>query len=389
MTFERIVLATGGRFHYPELAVGLHRQGRLARFYTGYPPHKLPDELPRNLVDSWPWAIYLQFAGLRFAPRWYDLHRRSGRWCNTGMDRHVARTFPECDLFVALSGTSRLSGKVARERGVPHVCERSSMHIRWADDVLRREYAELGLDGEPTDVAMIAFEEEEYAEADLLLLPSNKAVSTFVERGVEPRRMAVAPIAPRSMPAVSPGPRPERFSALFVGELGVVKGVRYLAEAWRRAALDDAHLTLIGAPGRHTRRLLAPLDGSRHTRTGAIPHVDVINWMSRSHVIISPSLMDGHPLVVMEAMANGTVPIVSDGCGVAERIEDGVSGFIVPAGTVEPIAARLVELYSDRDRLDAMSHAARAVAQTYIDPRGYADRWLETIRDGLDRAGSR
>ena len=72
-----------------------------------------------------------------------------------------------------------------------------------------------------------------------------------------------------------------------------------------------------------------------------------------------PSYSEGLPIVLLEAMALGAVPVASRLPGCTDFvIEDGVSGALVPVGDEEGFASRVVALARDRQLLDAMSRSA-------------------------------
>jgi glycosyltransferase involved in cell wall biosynthesis len=64
-------------------------------------------------------------------------------------------------------------------------------------------------------------------------------------------------------------------------------------------------------------------------------------------------------------MAQGVPVIATPHTAAPDIITDGVDGFIVPIRDASAIAARLVDLYHDRERLLAMGMAARAKASTF------------------------
>jgi len=75
-------------------------------------------------------------------------------------------------------------------------------------------------------------------------------------------------------------------------------------------------------------------------------------------VLVLPSLAEAFGLVVGEALSTGTAVIVSQNCGAADLIIDGFNGYVVPIRSAEAIAARLVELADDSEKLSALKHNA-------------------------------
>jgi glycosyltransferase involved in cell wall biosynthesis len=108
----------------------------------------------------------------------------------------------------------------------------------------------------------------------------------------------------------------------------------------------------------------------------------------RDHdVFVLPTRYEGFPVALLEAMAAGVVPIVSDiESGVPEVVDDR-TGVRPPVGDVRAFADAIARLGDDRARLEAMSAAARADVAARFDIRDrvadyqalYA-RWRELYR---------
>ena len=78
-------------------------------------------------------------------------------------------------------------------------------------------------------------------------------------------------------------------------------------------------------------------------------HGDPLEVLRGAHVFVHPSFEDGFGYAPMEALAVGVAVIVTDQTGMAEYVEEGVNGSVVPAGDVGVLGERLRE-YSSRPR---------------------------------------
>src|SRR4029453_8125800 len=76
-------------------------------------------------------------------------------------------------------------------------------------------------------------------------------------------------------------------------------------------------------------------------------------------VFVLPSLMEGHPLAVLEAMAAGKPIVATTVGGLAEAMEDGVSGLLVPPGDADALAEAVVSLLRDPERAARLGREAR------------------------------
>jgi glycosyltransferase involved in cell wall biosynthesis len=92
------------------------------------------------------------------------------------------------------------------------------------------------------------------------------------------------------------------------------------------------------------------------------PHDEVLRLMREHDVLVFPSLFEGFGLVILEAMAQGTVVIATPHTAAPDLFEDGDGGFVVPIRSADAIAERLTQLGEDRNLLAAMSAQAQAVA---------------------------
>jgi UDP-glucose:(heptosyl)LPS alpha-1,3-glucosyltransferase len=89
--------------------------------------------------------------------------------------------------------------------------------------------------------------------------------------------------------------------------------------------------------------------------------LDVQPWYGAADSFVLPSLYDPFPNAALEAMACGLPVIVTPQCGTAELIDEGKSGFIVDALTVDALAERLARL--DVSTAQAMGRRARERAE--------------------------
>ncbi len=175
-----------------------------------------------------------------------------------------------------------------------------------------------------------------------------------VHCGVEPGKF------PSVVPLPAGGPR-----LVNVGRFVEQKGQMTLVLAM--AALGDrapgAHLTLVGDGA-----LRAPLEAAiaahdladRITLLGWVDEAGVRAALDAAQAFVMPSFAEGLPMVVMEAMATARPVIATFIAGMPELVLDGQTGWLVPAGDPEAIAAAIVRLAATpHATLEAMGNAGR------------------------------
>jgi len=107
-----------------------------------------------------------------------------------------------------------------------------------------------------------------------------------------------------------------------------------------------------------------------------LPNKEVQQQLAGAQVILMPSRLEGFPVVLIEAMRRGVVPVCSDiSTGFPELVEDGVTGYRLPIAEPEQFAGTLMHLAGDRARLAAMSRAALEAVGKKFDPATNAARY--------------
>jgi glycosyltransferase involved in cell wall biosynthesis len=83
-----------------------------------------------------------------------------------------------------------------------------------------------------------------------------------------------------------------------------------------------------------------------------LPHEESLKLVKRSRVLVAPSLADGTPNVMLEAMASGALPLMSPIDSIKEWIEDGRNGLLAPALRADRIAEALLRALRDDELLE-------------------------------------
>ncbi len=125
-----------------------------------------------------------------------------------------------------------------------------------------------------------------------------------------------------------------------------------------------ARLTVAGEGSERNalRKAMDALGLADHVRWLGTVAPSAMPQLYRSHpVLLLPSAYEGLPLVVVEAMAHGCIPVVSAiASGIPELIEDGKNGFCVPIGAHQMFAERLDFLARNTGCREAIAASARA-----------------------------
>ena len=119
---------------------------------------------------------------------------------------------------------------------------------------------------------------------------------------------------------------------------------------------------------------------------GWLDGAGVQNEVLSARAMVLPSFAEGLPVVLMEALALGRPVITTAIAGIPELVQDHVSGWLVPAGDVESLAAAMEEaLGMSPDRLGEMGGAGRARVLAMHDGTEEARKLEALFRASVER----
>ncbi len=205
---------------------------------------------------------------------------------------------------------------------------------------------------------------------DRLICVSSSATHGFAAAGIAAHRLRTVRngIAPRSVSVDRPavlqrlGLPPDARIALTVARLEPQKGYQHLLAAAPAvlASHPRLHLVWVGAGSQadDLRRQVesSGLSGRVHL-VGS--RADVPELMAAADVLVLPSLFEGLPLVVLEAMACGLPVLATRVSGTTEAVEDGSTGRLVPAADPSALAAGMLEVLAEPQAAAARAAAAQ------------------------------
>jgi glycosyltransferase involved in cell wall biosynthesis len=222
---------------------------------------------------------------------------------------------------------------------------------------------------------LAAREEEEWGLADCILCGSQYVADGLASMGVERSKCRVMPYG-LDIAAFRPreGRSGSDLNVLFVGAVGLRKGVPDLLEAIRRLRSGRIRCRLAGAVELNQQWLAERL-GSAEV-LGQLPRSEVISMYHWADVLVLPSICEGSAVSTYEALACGVPVITTPNAG--SVIRDGMDGFVVPIRNPDAIAACLQSLLEDRDLLSQMSVNARQRSKEFSLDR-YAARLISLL----------
>jgi glycosyltransferase involved in cell wall biosynthesis len=320
-------------------------------------------ELPKNVrvVET------LSIVGKRIPHRVPGVER-AYRYHDARVARALEKYASGVDLVHCWPRAAIRTCVTSRRRGIPSLREVPNTHTAHAFEVVARENVELGLEparghSHTYDAAALAREELEYEVADALLVPSDYAYTTFVERGIATEKLVLHRYGydPARFAPASRARGDRRLTALYAGRCEPRKGLHHALRAWLDSGLAaTGRFVVCGSFEPSYRALLEPMLSHPSVELHGFVS-DPSALMRSSDVLVFPSIEEGSALVVYEAQACGCVPIVSEAAGA--RCRHGIDGLVHRPGDVATLTAHLRRIGDDPELLRRLRGATLEAAR--------------------------
>jgi glycosyltransferase involved in cell wall biosynthesis len=242
----------------------------------------------------------------------------------TGLIGVLVGSFLKTPLIVTIHGSDFRIGTMNAfilKKIFLYVCKRAK-HIICVSEVLRREIEKLGIKAEKISVSPMGVEE-------LFFRP-------LINRGVN--RMS------------------QWFTILSNRQLQPIYNISLLIRAIPMVLKEEPNARFIiagiGSERERLEKQVKDLNISSSVQfLGWVPHEEMPKLLSQADIYISTSLDDGTSISLLEAMASGAFPIVTDIPSNREWISDGENGFLVPLNEERFLAEKILEAIRNRELL--------------------------------------
>jgi glycosyltransferase involved in cell wall biosynthesis len=192
----------------------------------------------------------------------------------------------------------------------------------------------------------------------------------YIPNGVEPRFFV-----PRKYEGS------DQLRLLYAGSWLDQRGIFYIREALRKIAPRFPGLTMTFAGCGVSASVIEQFFGAELKDRVVVRPVTAAENMqdlyAEHDVFLFPSLMEGLPVVLLEAMASGMPVITTETCGMPDVVEDEFNGLLIPAGNAAAIEAAIERLASSSELRRKLGEPARETMRRYTWER--AGRQLESF----------
>ncbi|MFQ5786442.1 MAG: glycosyltransferase family 4 protein [Thermodesulfobacteriota bacterium] len=383
----------GGTYRGIQLASEFDKRGYLDKLFIPYYSQKHPYLTKlfgrfedKQVVNPNKVMTNLWFPLLRrfmFYTRRFRNVRANDRFFLGGMlDKWVAaRLDGNPDLLLVESHIALNTIKKAKELGIVTFLDRQAAQIEFQVKIWREEGMDHYIDHRDVKNGL-----EEYKEADYIIVPSSFVKNTFENTSISMDKiMLVSPgIDLRYFNINKIYKKDSTFRIIYCGGIYLVKGVRYLLEAFNDLKLKDTELWLIGNVGSDMQYILKKYEG-QYKLLSFIANYELYKYYTQGSVLVLPSLQDSFGKVVIEAMACGLPVIVSENTGAKDVVRNGIDGFVVPIRDVETLKEKILYMYENPDVCRQMGQNAKERVNKDFTLDAYANRMINVFRSILNR----
>lgn len=278
---------------------------------------------------------------------------------------HEAREFrPDVILSYWLYPDAAGGRRVARQLGVPFVAGSRGSDIRVRDRISRWLTRPVVRDAQrllvvSRDLGRLAVSEYGADPDRVRVIPNGCDASVFKRGDRADARRTLGLSADETI-------------VLYVGRLVPEKGLRELVSAVRelRGERENLRLVMVGDGPMRDELARVAAEEPWLTLPGAQPPTEVAHWMVAANLITLPSYSEGHPNVLVEALACGRAVVATPVGGIPEVVDE-ACGVLVPTRNARALALGLDEALR-RDWDEA------ALSQRFS--RGWDDVARDTLR---------
>jgi glycosyltransferase involved in cell wall biosynthesis len=396
---KAVVAQRGGREHFL-VARALQRRGVLARLAVDwYAPkgllfrcfggiggigraamsarcEEIPDRLVRSfcLRSLW-WKLRERVGAGR--GRLYEAYSET----DAAFARAVAHLgLPPHDVFFGYSYACLETMEVERRRGALTILDQidpgpAEFCLVAAE---MAQFPELAGPPPPFPEEHFARARREWELADVIVVNSEWTKQAIVADGAEAGKIELLPLAyeaPAGTRTMDHGPRTTKpLRVLFLGQVNVRKGIRYLIEAAQMLQREPVELTVAGPLGI---RPDVVAGAPRNMRwVGPVPRNRAAGLYAEADVFVLPTLSDGFAITQLEALAHGLPVVTTPNCG--SVVVDEQTGFVVPARDPRALAEAIMRFVATPHLAGAMSPRCREAVKAFS-IGAYGERLVEII----------
>lgn len=177
------------------------------------------------------------------------------------------------------------------------------------------------------------------------------------------------------------------FNIVTVGRLDTVKGIQFAIDAVAKSAVPDLHLYIVGT-GPCEEQLKERV---KKNKIQDFVHFlgfkrNIYDYIGHADALLMPSLHEGLPYTLLEAMALETPIIASEVGGLAEVLTDGATGFLTTPADSDSIVQKIRALYDNPRLGQQLGAAAKQLQECSYSLESMTSCYINLYRELLEES---
>tara|TARA_Y100000591_G_scaffold330651_1_gene362256 strand:- start:351 stop:1502 length:1152 start_codon:yes stop_codon:yes gene_type:complete len=382
----KISIIVGGRFHAFNLAEQLNKKKYLKQLITSYPKYFVNKrfEISKDQIKS----IYLKELVQRsFINKIYNFNDLLTEYFD--LKAKSLLDYKDLDILIGWSSFSYHSFLNIKNTKCIKILERGSSHIEFQNEIINEEYLIQNIKPKPISKYIIEKEKKEYELADYIMVPSEFARKTFLEKGFDEKKIIKNPYGvdlKEFKSDLSTKQDQNKFRIIYTGTVSIRKGILYLLEAFNDLKLEDIELLIIGNIEKDLKKNIKKYKFNKNIIfKKSVNQSELRKFYIISHVFITCSIEEGLSMVQIQAMSCGLPVICTVNSGGEEIINDNIDGFILPIRDKIKLKEKIIYLYNNRNICTEMGKKAKKKATEHFSWEIYGQKAISIYQDLLNK----
>ena len=249
--------------------------------------------------------------------------------------------------------------KELKKKNIPSIYFLNNCSDNFFDKILEEENAKFGIKNHTVNTFVRKRVNKSIQESDYIGAISSFQAKTYIDDGIiDGSRILINPLGVNTK-LFKPNPKHNnKFIVSCVANDVIRKGLVYLIEAYNSLSLENAELWLIGSFDKNLLNKITNLKANIKI-IGLVNEFKLANYYNESSVFCLPTLEDGGPMVIPQAMSCGIPVISSKYCIAPDLITSGQEGYIIDPRNTKEIAEKIKFLYDNPNERSLMGKMAR------------------------------
>ena len=373
----KIFISVFGKFHAFELAQQLNKRNLLYKISTTYPYYILKRfGISKNQVITFPFIEVLSRLR-KFLP---DHIEKYYIFFLCSLFDILTSIFVnnKINFFIGWSGFSLYSLKKAKQHKCITLLERGSASIDYQKKILDDEEKKLNIKISKPNKFFISKELKEYHATDYINVPTRFSYNTFNNK--LKKKIFINSYGVNQKEFKKNKKKNKKFIVIYAGGLSIQKGSHYLIEAiYNLQKIKKIEFWHVGKIQEEMKNIVKKFLSKNIKYLGHKEQNMLYKYYSQSSVFCIPSIHDGFPLVIPQAMSCGLPVICTRESGGAEFIKNNYNGIIVKSKNSKQIENAIKKLFYNHNLLKKMSVNAINTVKKNLTWETYANKLIDNL----------